>query len=279
MSVAHFTGLYTPATITQGFALLHPGLYSAHPRCGFCSETLFAAYSSIAMQDENNSPSQFLQLLQLADSALPIGATAHSFGLETLVEIGVLQVPTLEDFLRDYLQETGTLEAVFCRTAYNLAVSAEIQSWLDLNIRLSAFKSAREVRVASATLGRRYLHLVAGLGEWPLLTEAIAAAQKDEVETHHCTAFGLAGGVLGFTEEATALAYLQQSIAGLVSACQRLMPLGQSQASHILWNLKPAMIEAVQQANVGVEEVACFNFLPDIGGMQHPMLATRLFIS
>ena len=231
------------------------------------------------MQDEKHSSIQFLQLLQLADSASPIGATAHSFGLETLVEIGVLQVPTLEDFLRAYLQETGKLEAAFCRTAYNLAVNAEIPDWLDLNLRLSAFKPAREVRVASATLGRRFLHLVAGLGDWPLLTEAIATAQKNEVETHHCTAFGLVGGVLGFAEEATVLAYLQQSIAGLVSACQRLLPLGQSQASRIQWNLKPAMIEAMQQANVGVEEIACFNFLPDLGGMQHPMLATRLFIS
>ena len=231
------------------------------------------------MRDEKHSSIQFLQLLQLADSALPIGATAHSFGLETLVEMGVLRVPMLEAFLRDYLQETGNLEAAFCRTAHDLAVRADVSGWLDLNVRLSAFKPAREARGASAALGRRFLQLVTGLGEWPLLTEAITVAQKNEVETHHCTTFGLVGSALGFAEEETALAYLHQSIAGLVSACQRLLPLGQSQASRILWNLKPAMIEAVRQANVGVDEIACFNFLPDLGSMQHPMLATRLFIS
>lgn len=235
------------------------------------------------MQDETHSSIQFLELLQLADSALPIGATAHSFGLETLVEIGALQVPLLEEFLWDYLSETGTLEAAFCQGAHRLAMekqsSEQMTSWLDLNARLSAFKPAREARAGSAALGRRFLHLVTDLGTWPLLRDAVTTAQQNEVEIHHCTAFGLAGGVLGFTEEATALAYLQQSIAGLVSACQRLLPLGQSQASRILWNLKPAMIEAVRQADVGIEEIACFNFLPDLGGMQHPMLATRLFIS
>lgn len=231
------------------------------------------------MQDEKNASFQFLQMLQLADSALPIGATAHSFGLETLVEWGVLQVPTLENFLRDYLQEAGKLEAAFCCAAHVLTMNKDVAGWLDLNVRLSAFKPAREARTASAALGRRFLQLVMGLGEWPLLTEAFNAAQKDEVDIHHSTAFGLAGSVLGFAEEETALAYLQQSIAGLVSACQRLLPLGQSQASRILWNLKPVMIEVVRQANRNLEEVTCFNFLPDLGGMQHPMLATRLFIS
>jgi urease accessory protein len=93
-------------------------------------------------------------------------------------------------------------------------------------------------------------------------------------------AFGLAGGVLGFAEDRAVLAYLHQSIAGLVSACQRLLPLGQSAATKILWNLKLAILVAANRSmTCAVDDVCCFTPLLDWGAMEHPALQTRLFIS
>jgi urease accessory protein len=88
--------------------------------------------------------------------------------------------------------------------------------------------------------------------------------------------------VLSLGETATALAYLQQSLTGLVSACQRLMPLGQSQASQILWNLKPALVNVIaqsQSSRYDEQDLTCFTPLVELAGMRHPALATRLFIS
>lgn len=221
-----------------------------------------------------------LRLLQLADSAIPIGAAAHSFGLETLVEDGVITVPTLTTFLSDYLRETGMLEVSYCVAAHQCAAEAEgfVAAWLALNMRLDALKTARESRAASASLGRRFVQLAADLEDHPRLREAIQVAKAEGVGIHHCAAFGLVGGVLGVDARRTGLAYLNQSITGLVSACQRLMPLGQTAASQMLWILKPIMIEVINHYKEGTHAVA-FTPMVDVASLRHPALNTRLFIS
>jgi urease accessory protein len=231
----------------------------------------------------------YLQLLHLADSALPIGALAHSFGLETLVSRGLLKVSNLEVFLRGYLEESGMAEAVFCREAFRLArkgvESFSVERWRRLNVTLSAMKPAREARSGSAALGRNFLMAVSTLGDFPVIRSAVEDANRESDQSHphvieHSPAFGLVGGSLEFGEEIVVVAYLHQSIASLVSACQRLMPLGQTDATRILWNLKPTMIETAKRSlSAHLEDVGCFNPLLDWGAMEHPDLRTRLFIS
>jgi urease accessory protein len=239
-----------------------------------------------------------LRLLHLADSGLPIGTLAHSFGLESLVATEALTVQDLPEFLRGYLEEAGLMEAVFCREAFHLAIAGDETfsptRWRDLNDLLSALKPARESRSGSAALGRNFLYAVLALGDFPVLQRALQSTrdassqapmqapsrQSPKTMIHHSTAFGLSAGALGFAEDRTVLAYLHQSAASLVSACQRVLPLGQSQATRILWELKPSIIDmAARSAALSLDSAFSFMPLLDWGAMEHPVLATRLFIS
>ena len=230
----------------------------------------------------------YLQILHLADSALPIGALAHSFGLESLVSNGLLSVSELEEFLRGYLEEAGMGEAVFCREGFHIARGWDNESsperWCEVNERLHAMKPARESRAGSIALGRNFLTAVSALGDFSMIRSALEASARESGTRasviEHSAAFGLAAGALELGEENAVLAYLHQCVAGLISACQRLLPLGQTAATRVLWSLKPKIIEsATRSASSSIDDVCCFNPLLDWGAMEHPALSTRLFIS
>jgi urease accessory protein len=197
---------------------------------------------------------------------LPIGGATHSFGLETLVAEELITVDSLPGLLRDYLEETGILEAAFCRAAHRQAGA----DWISINQRLSARKPAHESRTASLTLGRRFLQLFSTL----------AGVDVPGGDAHYATVFGYTGRMLGVEEEFTAAVYLQQMLNGLVSACQRLMPLGQQRAARLLWDLKPVILEAAcASALADLDSTPSFTLLVEMASMRHVALATRLFIS
>ncbi len=238
----------------------------------------------------------FLKLTHLADSAFPIGAAAHSFGLETLAAEGQLRAAQIEPLLTDLLWASGQAEAIFLRLAHRLGSSdpeTVLPDWLRLNHYIAASKSARESRMASATLGRRFLQTVAQLEAAATLQRLHQATLAASVESHYCAAFGLVGGYLQIDADTTVLAFLQQHVMGLVSACQRLLPIGQSRASEILWHLKPTLIAVAEASSRALprysatvpplaeclEQLALFTPLVDWGSMRHPTLTTRLFIS
>jgi len=212
---------------------------------------------------------QFLQLLHLADSALPVGAAAHSFGLESLVAENDLEVCDLPDFFQGYLQEAGRLEAVFVYAGYD---ATSTQQWQRLNGLMSAMKPARETREGSLRLGKRLAGLAA---------EAFAILpQYTPGPAHLPLIFGQVGRRIGAARDEVVAAYLHQSLSGLVSACQRLLPLGQSGAATLLWQLKPLILETLAIAGETHVDAVCLSQpLLDLASSRHPGLHTRLFIS
>ena len=226
----------------------------------------------------------WLDIFQLADSALPVGGQSHSFGLETLIADGTLTAASLATILPDYLLEVSLQEAAFWRGAYGMGAAwhaASVEPWLMLNRRLSALRLARESRAASAAMGRRFLALAADVSQQPALITALQATRDARVECHHVTAFGLTSGVLALPQDAALLAYLHQSVVGLLAACQKLLPVGQSELARLRWRLKDVLAVVVERSQTLHWQTMppCATPSLEVASMRHPGLTVRLFIS
>ncbi len=235
-----------------------------------------------------------LNLLHLADSAFPVGAHAHSYGLETLVTEGaVTDAETLRALLRlQLLAVLARTDLVALRWAHDLAGTRDVTALRRLDAELSALKPVREWREGSSGAGRRLLATARGFltaspeGEddgrdGEAVVDALARdADNAVVGPHHALAYGVVGHALGIDADALAQAYAFGAVSAAVSAAVRLIPLGQTAAQAALHALKGVVAEAARvSATHPRDDMGGGLPLLDIAGMRHERAPARLFIS
>jgi len=220
-----------------------------------------------------------LRLLQLSDTAFPTGSFAHSMGLEAFAEAGRLRGPDdLERLARIYLNSLATSDCVALRAAYGISSLDEL---VELDLLLSATKLTRELRSASTATGGRFLASVAVLGVEGLVLDAYASAVRSgEMPGNLAVGYGVAAPALGFGVEVTVLSYLYTSLSSLVSAGQKLIPLGGNIAQRTLYGLSVEVTRAAEKSKeVMMDDVYAFAPEVDVRSMLHERQRVRLYIS
>jgi urease accessory protein len=204
-------------------------------------------------------------LLQTNDSMFPTGSYAHSFGLEGVVQRGLVSD---EATLRTFLQETVMpvlehVELPFVAHAYrgNLA---------ELDEMYAAMKGARELREASTAVGTQRRQLLAQM--YPQ-AGAVQAAHAPIVWGAQCAA-------LDIPVEAALAAFYYQGIAGVLMAAPKLIRIGQTACQRLLTECLQTTDAAVTNArNVPREDIGWFAPLLDIASARHETAETRIFVS
>src|SRR4051812_22667837 len=102
-----------------------------------------------------------LRLLQLGDSALPIGGYSHSWGLEAAIDRGsVRDAATLEHWTRFWLRHAvGPLEGVVVAAVCRAAAAGDWPEVRRANQLLWASLTAPTLRHASRDMGEQLLAL------------------------------------------------------------------------------------------------------------------------
>jgi urease accessory protein len=224
----------------------------------------------------------WLALLQFTDGLFPSGGFAHSFGLETYAQEGVVRDRAgLEAFVAAHLEgSAGPADAVAAAVTVRLAVAADLPGWVALDERLEAMKAVPETRAASRQMGRQTLRVAAALGEDPFLAALARAVDEGLAPGHHAAVFGAALGRAGAGPEAVAAAYLHATAALLVGAGLRLLRLGQLDGQRALAAMRPRLARlAAGAATATAADMWAFAPGLELAGLRHAALDARLFRS
>ena len=237
-----------------------------------------------------------LSLLQLSDPALPIGGYAHSGGLETYVQAGVVKDRgTAEDFVRGMLATSlRYTDAALMVLSYRAAVTSDLEALLEADVWCEAVKLPKEMRQASQKLGMRLIKIFtgmvgadegrgmagAGAEAGRILSAYSRVVQARQSPGHYCITFGVCAAALRIGLREALTGYYYNAAAGMVTNCVKLIPLGQQDGQELLFSLQSLIVKLVEEGlEPDKELIGMCNPGFDIRCMQHEALYSRLYMS
>ena len=227
-------------------------------------------------------PLALLRLQSWLSPAFPAGSYSYSHGLEWAVEAGhIYDRESLVDWLEaDLRYGSGRNEAIFFNEAWRCAAEDDRAKLFEVAELAAAFRGTSEFALESsqqASACRTTLRHV-----WPDDLLDCLAQRLSECLVPHALAvvLGVGSAKQGIPASLALPAFLQSSIANLVSAGVRLIPLGQTQGQLAIAALEEAVLAASEQAkNATIDDLGSAAFMVDLASMSHETQYTRLFRS
>ncbi|MET0363333.1 MAG: urease accessory protein UreF [Sphingobium sp.] len=228
-------------------------------------------------------PPALYDLMSWMSPAWPIGGFAHSGGLEWAVEEGLVtdRGSTLRWIID--LIDHGSIhnDVVLFVHAWRAARAGDGEQLAGIAELGAASQTGYERRLEAIAQGAAFRRIALSTAG-----ESAFAPLLAEVEDDNLT-YAVAAAVLfaahGIGLEAALTAWLHGVVANIVSAAQRLVPLGQTDGQHVLRDARPAVFAAMARATDLPEDGDPFDamggctLVADIGCMAHETQYTRLF--
>ena len=223
-----------------------------------------------------------LSLLQLSDPTLPIGGYAHSAGLETYVQQGIVHNrATAKQFVTEMLtRNLQYTDAAFVSLAYDAAEAGDMETILQVDAECTAVKLPKEMRLSSQKLGMRLMKIFQPVSKNNLADDYRTAIEMKGATGHYCIVFGLYAHALHITKQDGLTGFFYNAAAGMVTNSVKLIPLGQQDGQEILFSLQSLIDQLVVNTMVPDKDMlglCCTGF--DIRCMQHERLYSRLYMS
>jgi urease accessory protein len=212
---------------------------------------------------------------QLADSAFPTGAFAHSFGLEAAWQQGEVTAASLPSFVGDAIAQAGHGGLPFVVAAHD--DPADLPA---IDERCDAFLRNVVANRASRVQGRAWLGTVERSFPSRDVCELCESIRSSAAARHFAPAFGATLRTLGVDRQEASRLYLFGVARGTLSAAVRLGIVGTTDAQRILSERYEDLDRTIRRCgDVVIDGAAQTSPLIDLWQAAHDRLYSRLFQS
>jgi len=212
---------------------------------------------------------------QLADSAFPAGAFAHSFGLEAAWQQGEVDHSTLPDFVRDAVSQAAHGSLPFVSAAHH-----DPDTVAAIDARYDAFIRTSVANRASRVQGRAWLTTVERSFPHAPIAEVAGRLRGSSSPRHLAPIFGATLGALGLPLETAERLFVFGTCRAVLSAAVRLGIVGTTAAQRLLANMAEDL-DSIARAcsNIAMDDATQTAPLIDLWQGAHDRLYSRLFQS
>lgn len=225
--------------------------------------------------------SRLIQLLQLSDSALPVGAFAFSNSLETAVEQRIVHdAATLATFVDEQLWQSASTDGIAALAAHRATIDSRYTSLHEIDARLIRCKLLDEVRLMLCRMGRKLAELTAQITDDEWLTR-----WRDDIigqRTAGCypVTLGITFGRRGLDEQSLFAAQQYGVMTTTLNAALRCLRLTHYDSQRIIAHLALNIEQRYEQVrDLSIEQMHSFAPTLDVLAAMHERGRARLFMN
>ena len=225
------------------------------------------------------SPVKLNRLLQLCSANLPVGGFSFSQGLEYATEIGwVNNQKTTSEWIELNLNESiARTDLALLKRLYHALENNDFASFKVHNQHLIACRESSELRLADVAMGKALIRLLKQLDT--VDSEPYSELFK-EAESSFVSVFAIAAYLFQLDLISAQSGYCWTYLDNQVAAATKLVPLGQTQAQNLLFELSDKVAGAISIANqIADDDIGASLPRLAMASAWHETQYTRLFRS
>lgn len=234
------------------------------------------------MKSDNSTPEKPTQwdwiarILHFSDSALPVGAYAHSFGLEGVCQLGIIHdKETLGTFLnRDITHALAQVDLPLVSLAHAATMDNDESLLQQLDQLSYALRPTRQLREAASSIGKQQAKIYQNT--W----EKMSNLHSKLPHKQSPIVLGMLLAHEGAPVTAALWSTAYQTFSALLQAALKILPIGPAATQELLHSaMENIKAHFPTILTLGIDDLGSYNPIWDIAASRHEHAPARLFIS